>query len=322
MDVADNFRLMFYAADEYRLENYRRVANAATAARNAGLDLAATKDVVRLGKALDVNLVVTGSVKSVDGVYTVNVELTDVRAGTSFGGNNAEGLDLRLIVENLVKDLSGAERFGVLFPDDVKVLAPAEEKEIRWAISLVASEQEVAIYDVLSPRGKSMMLDKFWLRRDPDPNTPENEYQLEFTKRVEYAQENFTTPLKEGIRSDRGRVYVLFGPPDEVEDESAGKGSISGFSDSTWSSKPYFAWKYHGRKDAGGKQMLFVFVDEHGDGEYLIFASTQPGFGKRLGGYAEYDADRLQKDEGDTMESAEGAYWDPGTGGKTGKMPR
>jgi GWxTD domain-containing protein len=317
IDVADNIRLMFSGDKGYEVEVYRRMANAASAAWNASLDFSKEKDIVRLGKALEDDAVVYGTIDhSVNG-YKVDVVIYDIKGGQVLARDSATGADLRLVTEGLIKSLSGAEGFGVLFPDTTRVVATEDEKSTRWAISLIAAPTELAIYDILSPRGKAMMLDKFWLRRDPDTNTAENEYEAEFNRRVAYAQGHFTTPLKSGIQTDRGKVYVIYGPPDEIEDRSGGSESIRGFEKTTWSSEPYFAWKYYGKKGATGKtgrEMLFVFVDEHGDGEYLAFASTEAGYGKRVGGYQEYDANRMGLDEEDTASSDDTNIWIPSSG--------
>jgi GWxTD domain-containing protein len=155
-----------------------------------------------------------------------------------------------------------------------------------------------------------MFLDKFWLRRDPDPATPANEYEDEFWRRVDYVDAHFATPLTEGVKSDRGEIYVRYGAPEEIEDYSGGAGSITGVNQSTWSSVPYYAWKYYGGSDVGGKRMIFVFADQVGDGEFTIFASTEPGFGKRIASFAEFDLNRLVVDEADTGAASE-TFWDP-----------
>lgn len=314
MDVADNLRLMFSGDKGYAVEVYRRMANAVAAARNAGLDLRTEDDIVRLGKALDNDVVVAGNIEYSNSVYTLNVAIYDIKAGMEFGTYVNKGSDLRLTTEDIIKGISGAQAFGVLFPETTRVITAEDEKPTRWAISLIAAPEELEIYDILSPRGKAMMLDKFWLRRDPDANTPVNEFENEFNNRVTYAQGHFSTPLKSGIQSDRGKVYIIYGPPDEIEDRSGGSESIGGFTKTTWSSEPYYAWKYYGKKNAsgrGGREMLFVFVDEHGDGEYLAFASTEPGYGKRLGGFQDYDANRMGIDEEDTMNPGDTNVWIP-----------
>ncbi len=309
VDVADNVRLMFLGVEGYELESYRRTNNAATAARDAGLDLTAMNDIVRLGKALGDDEVVTGRVAYDGELYTVQIWVNDVEKKTLKGSADAQSRDLRRLTEDLIKRMSGAEQFGVLFPDEVRDLPRPTEKETRLALSLIATEEELALFDVLSPRGKSMMLDKFWVRRDPDPNTPENEYEDEFWRRVTYVQDHYATPIRDGLRTDRGKVYVAFGPPDEIEDRAGGVASLAGFERSTWSTKPYYAWKYY---NAGlvGRRMLFVFVDDVGDGEYNVFASTEPGFGRHIASFAEFDMNRLAIDEEDVEDTRETTFWD------------
>jgi GWxTD domain-containing protein len=309
VDVADNVRLMFLGVEGYELESYRRLNNAATAATDAGLDLTAMKDIVRLGKALGADEVVTGRVTYDGDLYTLQIWVHDVEKNALKGSADAQSRDLRTLTEDLIQKMSRAEQFGVLFPDEVRDLPRPTEKETRLALSLIATDEELALFDVLSPRGQSMMLDKFWVRRDPDPSTTENEYEKEFWRRVTYVQDHYTTPIREGLRTDRGKVYVIFGAPDEVEDHAGGVSSLAGYERSTWSTKPYYAWKYY-NAGPSGQRMLFVFVDDVGDGEYNIFASTEPGFGRHIASFAEFDMNRLVIDEEDVEDTRETTFWD------------
>ncbi len=309
IDVADNVRLMFHGAQGYELEKYERMHRAVEAALKAGLDLTAMKDIVRLGKALGDDFVVTGSVTYEGGKYTVQAWVNDVKTKKVEVAYDAEGVDLRLLTEKLIAGMSGAERFGVLFPDEVRELPRPTEKETRLALAFIATDEELALFDILSPRGKSMMLEKFWVRRDPDPSTAENEYEAEFWRRVDYVQKHFTDPIREGLRTDPGKVYILYGPPDDIEDHAGGVASIAGQERSTWSTKPYYAWKYYSG-GPGGRRMLFVFVDDVGDGDYSIFASTEPGFGRHIASFAEFDINRLVIDEEDWGDTAETTFWD------------
>ncbi len=309
-DVADNVRLAFYGSARYKVEPYRRMMNAVTAAVNSGLDLTATADICRVGNALGDNVVVTGTVTSDNGKYVVHVTITEVATKEVVATYDGEGADLRSTAEATIQGIAGSQKFGVLFPEDVRDFSGDKDKETRDAISLVASEEELALYDILSPRGKSMMLDKFWLRRDPDAATPANEFEDEFWKRVAYAREYFTTPITEGMRSDRGKVYIKYGPPQDIEDHSAGT-AVTSVESSSWSTEPYIVWKYPATNETGGRRMLFVFIDQDADGEYNVFASTEPGYGKRIATYTEFDANRLRIDAEDTGEADKDTYWDP-----------
>jgi GWxTD domain-containing protein len=308
VDVADNVRLMFHSAEGYKVEPYRRTANAVSAARDAGLDLTALKDISRLGKALGDELVVTGSVTYENDKYTVQLWINDIGANKVAAAYDGEGADLRSLTEELIRGISGAERFGVLFPDKVKDLPRPTEQETRRALALIASDEELALFDLLSPRGASMMLDKFWVRRDPTPDTPENEYYDEFWRRVDYVQTHYSDPIREGLQTDRGKVYVLYGRADDIEDHTAGQ-ALTSIEMSTWDTKSYEAWKYY-FGGTGGRRMLFIFVDDVGDGVYNIFASTEPGFGRHISSFAEFDMNRLAIDAEDWGDEAETNPWD------------
>jgi GWxTD domain-containing protein len=308
VDVADNVRLMFHSAEKYNVDPYRRTDSAVSAARDAGLDLTAIKDIVRLGKALTVNLVVTGDVTYENDKYIVQLWINDVDANKVAAAYDGEGRDLRVLTEELISGISGAGSFGVLFPDEIRELPRPTEQETRRALALIATDEELELFDILSPRGKSMMMDKFWVRRDPDPATPENEYEEEFWRRIDYVQKHYGDPIHEGIKTDRGKVYVLYGPPGEIEDHTAGQ-SLTSIEMSTWDTKAYMAWKYY-FGGPGGKRMLFIFVDDVGDGVFNIFASTQPGFGRHIASFSEFDMNRLTIDAEDWGEESETTFWD------------
>ena len=64
-------------------------------------------------------------------------------------------------------------------------------------------------------------IEQFWMRRDPTPDSMENEYKEEHYRRIAYANDRFASGLP-GWKTDRGRIYITFGPPDEIEDHPAG----------------------------------------------------------------------------------------------------
>jgi len=96
---------------------------------------------------------------------------------------------------------------------------------------------------------------QFWKERDTSPGTARNEFQLEFYRRVNFANRHFGSLRREGWRSDRGRVLIKFGEPDEIDDNPM-----------SLSSPPYQIWHFY----KIGKYRKFVFVDENEDGEYRL----------------------------------------------------
>jgi GWxTD domain-containing protein len=119
-------------------------------------------------------------------------------------------------------------------------------------LSLVASSDELREIKDASPTMRKDAWSRFWKRHDPTPETPENEFKEEFFARVDYANEHYSV-LGPGWRTDRGRTYIRYGPPDQVESYPI---NIDG--------PPYEIWTYHklGRS--------FVFVDYDGFGRYEL----------------------------------------------------
>ena len=109
------------------------------------------------------------------------------------------------------------------------------------------------------------MIRQFWRDRDDDPSTPENPVYEKAVLHFNYANDKFSTSvdLHNGWRTDRGRVYITYGPPDEVKDvDMSGK------------SFPYVKWTYY--QLAGG--CMFVFVNDYVAGavDYRLVHSTHP----------------------------------------------
>lgn len=110
----------------------------------------------------------------------------------------------------------------------------------------------------------------FWNRRDPDPDTEENEFREEYYQRIAYANEHFASGVP-GWKSDRGRIYIRWGKPDSVESHPSGgtytKSTYEGGGSST--AYPYEVWFYR-HLGGVGDGIEIEFVDRAGSGEYRI----------------------------------------------------
>jgi len=102
---------------------------------------------------------------------------------------------------------------------------------------------------------RKLAFDAFWDARDPTIGTPENEAKWEFYRRIEYAETHFSQLKREGWRTDRGRIYIEYGPPDELEDVPYAPNAL-----------PYQVWHYFTR----GEYLRFLFIDENQDGDYRL----------------------------------------------------
>ena len=143
------------------------------------------------------------------------------------------------------------------------VLTPVTAQHYQDVIKFIASDEEMKVYKGLNLQGKASFLQSFWEERDPDPGTPANEFQIEHMRRWNYANQQYSRfRLDDGWKSDRGRVYILFGIPDDVERHP---------SDIT--AQGWERWMYYSIQ--GGVE--FVFGDLGGFDNFVLLHSTARG---------------------------------------------
>jgi GWxTD domain-containing protein len=127
----------------------------------------------------------------------------------------------------------------------------------------LSTDKDRSTYESLKDvTGKREFLFHFWQSRDPDPSTPENELYTQHEKRLEFVRDHLKSFQKEGWKTDRGRVYLQYGPPDEVERYASSEDT-----------KPYEIWHYNSLQ--GG--VIFVFGDRTNFGNYYLVHSTAQG---------------------------------------------
>lgn len=117
--------------------------------------------------------------------------------------------------------------------------------------SLVMTSEEQDIFRSLpDPEARAEFIVDFWAKRDPDPLTPENEFQAEFQARVDYADRRFREGRR-GYDTDRGRIYIYLGPPEQTEtyQRSPDQG-------------PLLVWYYYTH------ELAITFVDARSNGTY------------------------------------------------------
>ena len=123
-------------------------------------------------------------------------------------------------------------------------------------LSLIASSQELSkLKDLNTLEERIKAFNDFWLGRDPTVGTPRNEVKEEFYRRIDYANRRFKGLRREGWRTDRGRVYIMHGEPDQVDDYPMSPSYL-----------PYQIWHYYKQ----GRYLRFLFVDEDLDGDYRL----------------------------------------------------
>jgi GWxTD domain-containing protein len=143
------------------------------------------------------------------------------------------------------------------------------EEDARIMVNIAyyhLSEAEKIQISNLTPVGKRNFLRQFWRDRDEDPTTPENEFYNTAVRRYIYANEHFSTSAEEdnGWKTDRGRVYITYGPWDERDEMYFAQGNF-----------PFELWNYHNIQSG----VLFVFVsdDKTAVNDYRLVHSTADG---------------------------------------------
>ena len=166
--------------------------------------------------------------------------------------------------------------------DDPTTRARNESKEIKKAYKdwidkdvayIITSEEKKAFFKLKTDEEREQFIEAFWRRRDPDPDTEENEYREEYYERIAYANEHFASGIP-GWKTDRGRIYITFGKADSVESHPSGgqydrPSYEGGGSTSTY---PFEIWFYR-YIEGVGSGIEIEFVDPTGTGEYRIARS-------------------------------------------------
>jgi GWxTD domain-containing protein len=135
-------------------------------------------------------------------------------------------------------------------------------------IYMISDEERDAFKRLSNDEERDNFIEQFWLRRDPTPDTVENEYKDEHYERIAYANEHFPAGVP-GWKTDRGKMYIMYGKPDEIESHPSG-GTYDRPQDEgggTTSTFPFETWRYRYLEDVG-QEVIIEFVDTCMCGEY------------------------------------------------------
>lgn len=135
---------------------------------------------------------------------------------------------------------------------------------------IITDEERKAFKQFQTDEEREQFVESFWLRRDPTPDTVENEYKEEHYRRIAYANEHYASGIP-GWKSDRGRIYITFGPADEIESHPSG-GSYqrpAAEGGGTTSTYPFEDWRYR-YIEGIGNDIIIEFVDPTMTGEYRM----------------------------------------------------
>ena len=145
------------------------------------------------------------------------------------------------------------------------------ERWLKQDVVYIITPDERAVFEKLStPEEKERFIEQFWQRRDPEPRTAANEFKEEHYRRIAYANEKFTSGYA-GWRTDRGRIYIIHGPPTQIE-SYPGAGRYrrpieeGGGTTATY---PFEIWHYR-YIEGLGSDIKLEFVDSTLSGEYSL----------------------------------------------------
>jgi GWxTD domain-containing protein len=139
------------------------------------------------------------------------------------------------------------------------------EQEVPY---IITPEERAAFKKLTTDDEKEQFIEAFWERRNPNPGSPENEFKEEYYRRIAYTNEHYASGIP-GWKTDRGRIYIMYGPPDEVDSHPSGgtydrPPEEGGGSTSTY---PFETWRYR-YIDGIGNNVELEFVDPTMTGEY------------------------------------------------------
>jgi GWxTD domain-containing protein len=156
--------------------------------------------------------------------------------------------------------LNPEESAAFLVDDDPTAKTEKELDSLYYILQPIMSNTEKRLYKNSNYEGKINFFHSFWAMRDPKPETPHNEYQLEVNRRIQYANEHFVSHYRSGASTDKGIILLKYGFPDDVQ-----------VFRSTSDTKPYEIWNYYELE--GGVQ--FYFGDISGFNQYELIHSTK-----------------------------------------------
>jgi len=135
---------------------------------------------------------------------------------------------------------------------------------------IITDEERKAFKRLSTDDERENFIEDFWLRRDPTPDTEENEFKEEHYRRIAYANDRFPSGIP-GWKTDRGRIYIVYGPPDEIDDHSSGGTYDRPIEEGggTTSTFPFVDWTYR-YIEGVGSNIKIEFVDTTMSGEFRM----------------------------------------------------
>ncbi len=139
---------------------------------------------------------------------------------------------------------------------------------------IITPDEQTAFKLLGTDEERDAFIEQFWLRRNPDPESVENAFREEHYRRMQYANEHFSAGIS-GWRTDRGHIYIVWGPADETESHASGGTyqRTAGEGGGSTSTYPFERWRYR-HLEGVGEEVVIEFVDTCMCNDYHI--ATDP----------------------------------------------
>jgi len=158
--------------------------------------------------------------------------------------------------KNKAKEATLGSYYKKWLDEDVLYIITSEERDLFKALT---TDEE-----------RENFIEQFWIRRNADPREPGNQFKVEHYRRIVYANERFASGIP-GWKTDRGRIYILYGEPDGKESHPSGGSYQREFWEGGGSTSvyPFERWRYR-HIDGVGDDVELEFVDKSFTGEYRL----------------------------------------------------
>src|SRR5690242_1377959 len=181
------------------------------------------------------------------------------KSSTSSSSSSTETVSKPLTKKQIAKKQKELER---------ELAGPWKKWLNEDVVYIITDEEKTAFKRLKTDEERQQFVEQFWLRRDPTPDTEENEYKEEHYRRIAYANDHYASGIP-GWKTDRGMIYIKYGPADEIDSHPSG-GSYNrpieegGGETSTY---PFEDWRYR-YIEGVGSNINIEFVDTTMSGEY------------------------------------------------------
>jgi GWxTD domain-containing protein len=224
---------------------------------SSGQQINKAEKVIKAGKKSVVEVGTLNLSKFPTDSYVFELSLVDPATNQAFSSSKRFYL-YNPKVEVAVSDVAfnasvASSEYGIMSIEDCDAMF----QHVRYIATQREKEQYVKLDSVSTKRE---FIFNFWKGRDPNPSTSINEYKNDYMRRVKYANENYSIMKREGYLSDRGRILLMYGEPDQRD-----------FYSNEAHLKPYETWFYNGIE--GG--VSFIFGDVTGFGNFELLHSTK-----------------------------------------------